>query len=61
MGYIKEPPGIDFEVDPTPLTNEDRKSISEIIAHYKETGRKMHLPKPTKRNSNPTTKKKVIA
>ena len=31
MGYIKEPTGIDFEVDPTPLTSEDRKKISEII------------------------------
>lgn len=61
MGYIKEPPGIDFEVDPTPLTNEDRKSISEIIAHYKETGRKMHLLKPTKQKRNPSTKKKAIA
>ena len=25
MGYIKEPLGIDFIVDPTPLTKEDRK------------------------------------
>ncbi len=45
MGYIKEPAGIDFVVDPTPLTTEDRKKISEIIAYYKETGRKMPLPK----------------
>lgn len=46
MGYIKEPTGIDFVVDPTPLTNEDRKRISEIIAYY-TTGRKMSLPKST--------------
>jgi hypothetical protein len=43
MGYIKEPEGVDFFVDPTPLTVEDRKKISEIIAYYKATGRKMLL------------------
>jgi len=43
MGYIKEPKGVDFIVDPTPLTTEERKKISEIIAHYKATGRKKAL------------------
>jgi len=47
MGYIKEPAGIDFVVDPTPLTKEDRKKISEIIAYYKATGKKMLLQKST--------------
>ena len=46
MGHIKEPEGIDFVVDPTPLNSEDRKKISEIIAFYKQTGRKMPLQKP---------------
>ena len=27
MGYIKEPAGIDFVVDPTPLTAADRKKL----------------------------------
>lgn len=45
MGYIKEPKGIDFIVDPTPLTVGDRKKISEIIAHYKATGKKTPLLK----------------
>lgn len=45
MGHIKEPIGVDFVVDPTPLTSEERKRISEIIAYYKTTGRKMPLPK----------------
>ena len=49
MGYIKEPAGVDFVVDSTPLTTEDRKRISEIIAYYKATGKKMPLQKsPTK-------------
>lgn len=46
MGYIKEPAGIDFTVDPTPLTTHDRKKISEIIANYKATGRKTPSTKP---------------
>ena len=45
MGHIKEPDGIDFVVDPTPLTATDRKMISEIIAYYRATGRKMSLQK----------------
>ena len=59
MGYIKEPTGIDFVVDPTPLTTEDRKKISEIIAFYKATGRKMQLTKSTTRSRSITTRKKV--
>ena len=52
MGHIKEPDGIDFVVDPTPLTATDRKMISAIIAYYKATGRKMSLKKlvPPKRD-----------
>ena len=45
MGHIKEPKGIDFVVDPTPLTFEDRKMISEIIVHYKATGQKRLMRK----------------
>ncbi len=40
MGYIKEPDGVDFFVDSKPLTEKERKEISEIIAHFKLTGRK---------------------
>ena len=42
---IKEPEGVDFIVDPTPLANEDRKRISEIIAYYKATGKKLPFAK----------------
>jgi len=45
MGHIKEPEGVDFIVDPTPLTIEDRKRISEIIAYYKATGKKRPVKK----------------
>ncbi len=49
MGHIKEPEGINFVVDPTPLTTEERKQISEIIAYFKATGRKMPLRKKNKK------------
>ena len=39
MGLIKEPKEIDFFVDSTPLTEEEKKMISDAIAYYKATGR----------------------
>jgi len=47
MGHIKEPNGVDFTVDPTPLTDKEKKRISEIIAYYKATGRKKVFRKDT--------------
>ena len=58
MGYIKEPAGVDFVVDPTPLTTADRKKISEIIAYYKATGKKMPLQKSTTKTRLTSTNKK---
>jgi hypothetical protein len=49
MGYIKEPVGVDFIVDPTPLTLKERKRISEIIANYKVNVKKMPISKLTPR------------
>lgn len=59
MGYIKEPAGVDFVVDPTPLTTADRKRISEIIAYYKKTGQKMNSDSDLKRK--PTTKNRLAS
>jgi hypothetical protein len=62
MGYIKEPAGINFLVDPTPLTVADRKKISEIIAYYKATGKKMPLQKSaTKTHLKTISRKKSLA
>ena len=47
MAHIKEPAGVDFVVDSTPLTEKDRKRISEIISYYKTTGKKKPLEKTT--------------
>ncbi len=62
MGYIKEPAGINFVVDPTPLTAEERKKISEVIAYYKATGKKLPLQKlASKTRLSSTRKKKELA
>ena len=36
MGLIKEPLGVDFYVDPRPLTKKEREAISQHIREYKE-------------------------
>jgi len=38
MGIIREPEGIDFEVDSRPLKQNEKNEISEIISHFKKTG-----------------------
>ncbi len=43
MSHIKEPYGVDFVVENTPVTEEDKKIISSIITHYKLTGKKKAL------------------
>lgn len=56
MGYIKEPKGVDFVVEPHVVTAEDREVISEAIAYYKVHGKfkKVATPKRTR-----ATNKKV--
>jgi hypothetical protein len=61
MGYIKEPAGVDFVVDSTPLSAEDRKKISEIIAYYKRTGKKLHFEKAVSKHLPAKARKKVSA
>lgn len=46
MGYIREPKGIDFVVEPHVVTAEDRRIISEAIAFYKATGKYKRVPIP---------------
>ncbi len=36
MGHIKEPKGVDFIIESTPLIDEERKAISEFIRKDKE-------------------------
>lgn len=48
MGYIREPEGIDFEVESRPLKNSEKRQISEIISHYKRTGEVKKLASKSK-------------
>lgn len=36
MGYIKEPDGVDFEINGKPLTEKQKKEISEFIKADKD-------------------------
>lgn len=35
MGFIREPKGVDFTIQSEPLTEKERKEISQFIADYK--------------------------
>lgn len=59
MGLIREPKGVDFFVDPTPLTDKEKARISEIIALYKKTGQKLEFK--AIKSARPISKKKHIA
>jgi hypothetical protein len=61
MGYIKEPVGVDFIVDPKPLTENERKRISEIIADYHANGSKMPTTKYSTQNLGKTKSKKKVS
>lgn len=50
MGHMKEPKGVDFVIKSEPLTDADRKMISEHILAYKQ-----------KKNKVSTTKRKIIS
>jgi len=59
MGYIKEPKGVDFVVEPHVVTDEDRRVMSEIIAAYKATGKITRAPRlktKTRRTAKKTKK-----
>ena len=64
MGHIKEPKGVDLIIEPSVLTEQDRKQISEIIANYKRTG-KMPVTQKRKiisvRSTQQLRKKIVVA
>ena len=40
MGYIKEPAGVDFIIKGKPLTDKEKKAISEFIRADKEKNKK---------------------
>lgn len=56
MGFIKEPAGIDFIIQSEPLTDLERKEISEYIKSKKEQNKKEIAQKNTRRKSKGTEK-----
>jgi len=59
MGHIKEPNGVDFEINSRELTKEEESSISEFIKNYKAKFSKSHIAK-RKVPKRTTSKKKRI-
>lgn len=57
--FVRFLPGVDFVVEPIPLTPEDQQMISNAIALYKATGKITRAPRPKRkaRRSAKTTKK----
>ena len=58
MGYIKEPKGVDFVVEPHVVTEEDRRIMAQIIADYKATGKITRAPRPKRKASRSAKKVK---
>jgi hypothetical protein len=56
MGYIREPEGVDFVVDPRPLKAWEKSQISDIIAYYKRTGKIKKITPPRQIREKVTSK-----
>lgn len=56
MGYIKEPKGVDFIIKSEPLTDNERKAISDFIRNDKAKS----LVKNTNKRTTKSKNKKVI-
>jgi hypothetical protein len=56
MGYIKEPEGVDFVINGKPLTDQQKKEVSEFIKADKKriSDLKMYRTKSTNRQQDST-------
>ncbi|MDY0202394.1 MAG: hypothetical protein RBR40_15550 [Tenuifilaceae bacterium] len=52
MAHIKEPDGIDFIIESPPLTDKERKEISELIKKIKGKTENTRKKTARKRNAN---------
>jgi hypothetical protein len=55
MGHIKEPDGVDFIINGKPLTDKEKKAISEFIKADKEKIARQKL-----RKAKPVNSKKLV-
>ena len=51
MGLIKEPGGVDFIIQSQPLTDKERKEISEFIQSRKKENNRLVKPANAKKKS----------
>jgi hypothetical protein len=56
MGLIREPRGVDFFVDPRPLTEEEKKRISDFIK-----ADRLKRAKPKQRKHKKSAQRKLVA
>ena len=52
MAHIKQPKGVDFIIESPPLTEQERKEISEFIKHRKEEMKSDLLKKASKKEKS---------
>ncbi len=52
MGYIKEPEGVDFLIQSPPLTDSERKEISEFIQARKTINKKTGIQQTGRNKEN---------
>ena len=57
MGHVKEPYGVDLEVNPRPVNAADKAAVKEAIAYYKKTGKKVKVKSPAKSKDTSEQKK----
>ncbi|HYG39359.1 MAG TPA: hypothetical protein VD908_12095 [Cytophagales bacterium] len=56
MGHIKEPKGVDFIIESKPLTDKERKKISEfILADRAKTAVRIKVSKKNQTTTNQKT------
>jgi hypothetical protein len=55
MGHIKEPDGVDFIINGKPLTDKEKKAISEFIKADKEK-----IARQKHRKTRSTNRKKLV-
>ena len=51
MAHIKEPKGVDFIIQSPPLTDDERKKISEFIRKSKSEKRKIKRKRKTEKKT----------
>lgn len=52
MAHIREPKGVDFIIQSPPLTEEERKEISEFIKHRKKELAQKLIDKSSKKEKS---------